>query len=65
MLLQPRSKVVSETFVSELESIQERPLELEPEVVIFGGVPEGRVAAFLLPLENSDYFMHYLIPYPE
>jgi hypothetical protein len=54
---------VLETFVSELDSIQERSPELD--VVIFGGVPEGRVAAFRLPLKNSEDFMHYLIPYPE
>jgi hypothetical protein len=52
-----------ETFVSELESIQERSPELE--VAVFGGVPEGRVAAFRLPLKNSNRFTHYIIPYPE
>jgi hypothetical protein len=69
VLLQPRSKAVLETFVSELESIRERSPELE--VIIFGGVPEGRVAAFRTLLRDVDeprfplHYMYYIIPYPE
>jgi hypothetical protein len=54
-----------ERFVSELESLQERLPELK--VVIFGGVPAGRVAAFSYPgyRGSSDSCTDYIIPYPE
>jgi hypothetical protein len=59
--LQPRSSVELKSFVSELENLQVDSPELK--VVIFGGVPKGRVAAFLHKTGNG--FMSYVIPYPE
>jgi hypothetical protein len=54
-------------FVSELESLQESLPGLE--VVIFGGVPEGRVAVFRSPLKDGacvrQDFLYYMLPYPE
>jgi hypothetical protein len=56
-------------FVSELESLQESSPKLE--AVIFGGVPEGRIAVFRNPLKDRDEayrledFICYMIPYPE
>jgi hypothetical protein len=54
-------------IISELETLQQGSPELD--VIIVGGVPEGRVAAFKSPLKNgsgsdSD-FVYYIIPYPE
>ncbi|KAF7776867.1 hypothetical protein Agabi119p4_5260 [Agaricus bisporus var. burnettii] len=67
ILNRPRSSTELKTFVSELESIQKRLPEVK--VVVFGVVPEGRVAAFRYSLTNqpddSEDFMYYVIPYPE
>lgn len=65
--LQPCSSTQLTTFMSQLESIQKCSPELK--VVIFGGIPKGRVAAFRSPLEeepvNEQDFRYYIIPYPE
>ncbi|KAF7761324.1 hypothetical protein Agabi119p4_10733 [Agaricus bisporus var. burnettii] len=67
MIHRPRSNAELTTFVSELESLQERSPELV--VYIVGGVARERVAVFKRPLKEgaTDYddFMHYIIPYPE
>ncbi|XP_006457602.1 hypothetical protein AGABI2DRAFT_123454 [Agaricus bisporus var. bisporus H97] len=67
ILNRPRSSTELKTFISELESIQKRSPEIK--VVVFGVVPEGRVAAFRYSLTNqpddSEDFMYYVIPYPE
>ncbi|EKM76077.1 hypothetical protein AGABI1DRAFT_109006 [Agaricus bisporus var. burnettii JB137-S8] len=69
ILHRPRSSAVLKTFISELESIQERSSEIK--VIIFGGIPEGRVAAFCLSLTSepgdskSEDFTYYVIPYPQ
>lgn len=51
--------------MSELESLQERSPKLK--VIVFGNVPQGRVAVFLRPLagESLDSYdsMPYIIPY--
>jgi hypothetical protein len=47
-------------FVSELEHLQGHSPELG--VIIFGGVPESRIAAFC-EMENQPKY--YVIPYPE
>lgn len=54
-------------FVSDLEALQKRSPELG--VVIVGGVPKERVAAFCHPIgkESADFkdFMYYVVPYSE
>ncbi|XP_006459636.1 hypothetical protein AGABI2DRAFT_184252 [Agaricus bisporus var. bisporus H97] len=67
MLHRPRSSVELKTFVSHLESLQERSPQLE--VFIFGGVPKERVAVFRIPLSERSYYLGdftpYVVPYPE
>jgi hypothetical protein len=59
---QPRSSAELMAFVSELEDIQGRLPE--HKVVVFGGVPSGRVVAIEYIAENGSY-IYYVIPYPE
>ncbi|KAF7761252.1 hypothetical protein Agabi119p4_10661 [Agaricus bisporus var. burnettii] len=64
-LRRPRTRADLKSFVSELESLQERSPKLK--VIIFGSVPQGRVAVFLRPLEGESLdsydSMPYVIPY--
>jgi hypothetical protein len=59
---QPRSSAELEVFVSELEDIQRDSPQFD--VVVFGGVPSGRVVVFVYEAENK-LDIHYVIPYPE
>ncbi|XP_006457016.1 hypothetical protein AGABI2DRAFT_181402 [Agaricus bisporus var. bisporus H97] len=67
MLRRPSSNAELKAFVSDLEALQKRSPELG--VVIVGGVPKERVAAFCHPIgnESADFkdFMYYVVPYPE
>ncbi|KAF7761259.1 hypothetical protein Agabi119p4_10668 [Agaricus bisporus var. burnettii] len=51
MLRRPRSNAELKAFVSDLEALQKRSPELG--VVIVGGVPKERVAAFCHPIGKS------------
>jgi hypothetical protein len=59
---QPRSSAELQAFVSELEEIQRGSPDLR--VVVFGGVPSGRVVIFVYEAEKESS-MYYAIPYPE
>jgi hypothetical protein len=59
---QPRSSAEFKVFVSELEVIQGGSPELE--VIVFGGIPSGRIVAFQYTAENGTC-AYYVIPYPE
>jgi hypothetical protein len=58
--------VTLQAFALELRFFQRCSPELE--VVVFGGIPQERVAAFRYPLADDPHFynfMYYIIPYPE
>lgn len=57
---------ILENIASELEFFQKCSPELE--IIIFGSIPEERVAVLRHPLKNDSHyydFMYYIIPYPE